>query len=64
MEENKVLLCDPCQTELKVSQVFLNYLGSSFHADLLKCPKCGQVYIPEDLVKNRVAEVEMQLEDK
>lgn len=64
MEENKTLICHRCQIEMQSSKVFMNYLGSSFHADLLKCPKCGQVYIPEDLVKNRVAEVEMQLEDK
>lgn len=64
MEEKKTLICHLCQVEMKMSQVFLNYLGSSFHTDLLKCPKCGQVYIPEDLVKSRVTEVEMQLEDK
>ena len=64
MEENSTLICELCQLELKTEKVFLNYLGSSFHAELLKCPKCGQVFLPEELVKSRVAEVEMQLEDK
>jgi hypothetical protein len=36
----------------------------SFPADILRCPECGQVYSPEDLVKGRIAAVEMQLEDK
>jgi hypothetical protein len=27
-------------------------------------PKCGQVYISEELTKGRMAEVEMNLEDK
>ena len=40
------------------------YLGQSFHTDVLRCPDCGQVYIPEDLVNSRMKEVETLLEDK
>ena len=40
------------------------YLGHTFFADAPRCPVCGQVYLSEELVKGRVAEVEMQLEDK
>jgi len=40
------------------------YLGHSFYADILACPECGLVLIPEELAKGRIAEVEMQLEDK
>ena len=28
------------------------------------CPKCGEVYLPEALVKGRMADVERELEDK
>jgi predicted RNA-binding Zn-ribbon protein involved in translation (DUF1610 family) len=62
--ENKVVICFQCQKELQLIKTYLSYLGHSFYADILKCPECGEVYIPEELVKSRIAEVEMQLEDK
>ncbi len=64
MVEKKVMICYQCQTELQPAKTYLSYLGHSFFTDILKCPKCGEVYIPEELVKSRIAEVEMQLEDK
>lgn len=45
-------------------KTYFNYLGHSFFTDILKCPDCGNVYIPEDLVKGRINQVEMELEDK
>ncbi len=62
--EKKVMICHQCQKELLPSKTYLSYLGHSFFTDILKCPICGEVFIPEELVKNRIAEVEMQLEDK
>lgn len=64
MAEKKVVICHMCQKELEPRKTYFNYLGHTYHADILKCPKCGEVYIPEELVKGRMAEVEMQLEDK
>jgi predicted RNA-binding Zn-ribbon protein involved in translation (DUF1610 family) len=64
MEEKKTLTCYRCNVELKAQKTYFEYLGHSFHADVLRCPECGEVYIPEDLAKGRIAEVEMQLEDK
>jgi predicted RNA-binding Zn-ribbon protein involved in translation (DUF1610 family) len=64
MAENKVIICAKCQKELQPTKTYLSYLGHSFSADILRCPDCGQVYIPEELAKGRIAEVEMQLEDK
>lgn len=31
---------------------------------MLRCPKCGQVYIPEDLAKGKMAQLEKSLEEK
>lgn len=50
--------------EMKEEKVFFEYIGHSFQHPLPRCPKCGEVYIPESLVRGRMAEVEMQLEDK
>jgi hypothetical protein len=64
MAEEKVKICFKCQKELKPTKTYFTYLEHSFFADILRCPECGEVYIPEELVKSRIAEVEMQLEDK
>ncbi len=60
----QVVICYKCQKEMAPAKTNLSYLGLSFPADILKCPECGQVYIPEDLAKGRIAQVEAQLEDK
>jgi len=39
-------------------------MGHTFHTDLPKCPKCGQIFISEDMAKGKMAEVETELEDK
>lgn len=49
---------------LEPRKTHFQYLGHAFHTDILRCPKCGEVYIPESLVNKRMAEVEMLLEDK
>lgn len=64
MAEPKPIMCFQCQRELQPSKTYLTYLGHSYFADILKCPVCGEVYIPEELVKGRMADAEMQLEDK
>jgi hypothetical protein len=40
------------------------YLGHNFFTEIPKCPECGQVFISEELVKGRINDVEMQMEDK
>ena len=64
MEERQTMTCSRCNCELKPMKVGFSYLGHSFHAESLRCPACGQVFISEKLVKGRIAEVEMELEDK
>jgi hypothetical protein len=39
-------------------------MGGTYVVELLKCPRCGLVFIPEDLALGKMAEVEQILEDK
>ena len=64
MARNKVVICHKCQKELEAKKTYFSYLGHTFFTDILKCPQCGEVYIPEELAKGRIAQVEMELEDK
>ena len=64
VENKEKLICCRCKKELVPTQTFFDYLGHNFHTDILRCPECGEVYIPESLVKGRMAEVEQELEDK
>jgi hypothetical protein len=57
-------LCANCQTTLVSKPVRIEYLGSAFPVDLPTCPNCGQVFISEELVIGKMAEVEKTLEDK
>ena len=56
--------CADCNEPLVVGKVDVSYLGNSFPVDLLKCPKCGLVMIPEELALGKMSEVEKALEDK
>ncbi len=64
MEGDRTLICHRCKVKLVKAQTSFEYLGHSFHSDMLRCPRCGQVFIPEEIVKGRINEVEMMLEDK
>lgn len=58
------LLCRRCGVPMEMAKTEFSYLSYSFHAELPRCPVCHQVFIPEGLVKGRMAEVESELEDK
>jgi len=60
----KPLICLQCDLPLEMGKVNVAYLGSMFPVDLLRCPKCGQAFIPEELALGKMAEVEKILEDK
>ncbi|MEL7567381.1 MAG: DVU_1557 family redox protein [Dehalobacterium sp.] len=62
--ENQHLECEKCKVVLKKGKVNITYLKSTFPVELLKCPKCGQVFISEELALGKIAEVEKTLEDK
>lgn len=64
LSEDRVLICAKCDVPLEEGKVQIAYLGSMFPVDLLKCPRCGQVFIPENLALGKMSEVEKLLEDK
>lgn len=64
MEEKQTLICDKCNVEMEEKEVQFSYLNRSFRHKVKRCPKCGQVFIPEDLAKGRMSEVEAKLEEK
>ena len=57
-------VCTKCNLPLVLGKVDISYMGNSFPVDLLRCPKCGMVLIPEELALGKMVEVEKALEDK
>jgi truncated hemoglobin YjbI len=64
MPEEKKLICCKCKKELALKKTNFSYLVHTFYTDVPTCPECGIVFISEELVKGRMSDVEMQLEDK
>lgn len=58
------LKCCKCNMVLAKKKINFDYLAHNFFAEIPACPICGQVYVPEELAKGKIAEVEKQLEEK
>jgi len=58
------LICHKCNRELEPATVNLEYLGHRMTYQLPRCPGCGLIYIPEDVVVDKIQRAEMELEDK
>jgi len=58
------IICNKCSIPLTVGKVTLSYLGSDFPVELYKCLQCGLVFIPEELARGKMDQVEKALEDK
>lgn len=58
------LVCAKCGLELSLGKVSLSYMGNSFDVDLLQCPQCHLVFVPEDLAIGKMQQVELALEEK
>lgn len=63
-EHDAPWICDKCKEKLVLSNVKVAYLGGNFEVELLKCPKCNNVFIGEELALGKMLEVEKGLEDK
>ncbi len=62
MEEK--LMCDKCNVQMELIEVQFKYLSRSFRYKVPRCPECGQVSLPEELVTGRMSEVESMIEEK
>ncbi len=58
------MICLACDVALEPGKIEATYLGQTFPVDLPRCPKCGFVYVSEDLASGRMLKVEQALEDK
>ena len=56
--------CARCDVPLQPAPVKLVYLGHSFVQEFPRCPQCGEIFIPEDVVSGKIQPVEISLEDK
>lgn len=64
IDPNGELICQKCQMPMEKMEVTLAYLGNSFPVELPRCPRCKQVFIPEELAMGKILRVEKSLEDK
>ncbi len=60
----KDLICLRCGLTLQPEKTIFSYLGHNLISELLRCPQCRQVFIPEDLARGKIAQTEKELEDK
>jgi hypothetical protein len=58
------LVCQKCQQPMTMGKVVVSYLGAKFPIELLRCPSCGLIYVPESLATGKMEQVEQSLEDK
>ena len=57
-------ICAKCSCPVEEGPIKAMYLSGNFDVDLLKCPICKNVLVPEDLALGQMLEVEKGLEDK
>lgn len=58
------LICAACDVPLEMGKVEASYLGQTFPVELPRCPRCGFVYVSEELASGKMLKVEQALEDK
>ncbi len=58
------IICTKCNLPLEEAEAAVEYLGYHIKEKIPRCPKCGQIYISEELVKSKVAMLETSLEEK
>ncbi len=58
------MICRKCNLPMESGRVTVQYMENAFPVELLRCPKCGLVFVPETLATGKMLEVEKALEDK
>lgn len=64
MRDIEEIKCFKCKKKLEEREVCFQYLGRELFYKILSCPECGQVFIPENLAKGKMKQVEMMIEGK
>lgn len=64
MVSEKQMKCSKCNCCLEPAGVKFSYLGSKFALTTLRCPKCGNIFISEELTDGRINYTEGFLEDR
>jgi predicted RNA-binding Zn-ribbon protein involved in translation (DUF1610 family) len=57
-------LCASCGIPLQPGKVTVSYLNNAYPVEMLRCPRCGLTWVPEEIALGKMAEVEKILEDK
>ncbi|MDY0390130.1 MAG: DNA-binding protein [Desulfobulbus oligotrophicus] len=56
--------CAACDQPLQPAKVKVTYLNAVFNVELMVCPACDFILVPENLAMGKMLEVEQLLEDK
>lgn len=62
--EKKRVRCCKCAVDMTPMKTKFSYLGREFSENMHRCPVCGQVFVPADIARGRMAQVEQTLEGK
>ena len=63
-ERKERIFCGKCKVELILKKVDFQYMRFTFNHEVPVCPVCGQVYLSEKLVNEKVKELEKNFEEK
>lgn len=56
--------CFKCRVPLRTASVTMEYRGISGAVDGIMCPKCGTIYLLEDVVKSKVLKAQKLIDAK
>jgi len=57
-------ICRVCGLPLEQRKARAHYMGGAFDLSIPCCPKCGQYFVPRELARGKMRELEKILEDK
>lgn len=56
--------CTRCNVPLEKMEAHITYLDRHFSHKVPRCPRCGQVFITEEIADGKMAQLEKSLEEK
>ena len=64
MEEKQTRLCAKCNVPMEEFEAQFEYLGNKMRHKVPRCPSCGLIHLPEELVLGKMKKLEEALEEK